>query len=485
MAQPSAYNRAFNFSNYQAQNPTSPLPGAQVDIELSRLKAVTDEIRSVIAALQRDDLALANRSVGFDQLKTEVNIGVNPPSSWTTATNYIARDSVFKDQKFYICETSHVSGTFATDLAAGKWELIADFTAAQAASLVTYDNGTSGLTATNMQDAMDELVASIAVQSVFGRSGTVTATAGDYDADQIDFDPTGLAHTNATDLQEAIADHDAAIAGRAAASHTHSQSDITNLTTDLAAKVPTSRTIATAGLATGGGDLSTGRTITVTAASQAEAEAGTASGVVMTPLRVKQAIDALAGGIDYQAFTSSGTWTKPSGTTASSRVLVQAWGGGGGGTTDGGAAAGGGGGGAYAEAWFAASALSSTKAVTVGSGGATGATGGTGGTSSFGSHLSAPGGAGGSAAGGGAGGVFFAGDEWSGGVGGYGSSSAGGSVKYGGGGGGGRFGTAGTSVFGGNGGQGTAGSAPGGGGHGGSGQSHVGARGEVRVTTFI
>lgn len=481
MAQPSPYNRAFNFSNYQAQNPTLPLPGAQVDIELSRLKAVTDEIRSVIAALQRDDLALSNRSVGYDQLKTEVNIGVNPPSSWATATNYIARDSVFKDQKFYICETSHVSGTFATDLATGKWELIADFTAAQAASLVTYDNGTSGLTATNMQDAMDELVASIAVQSVFGRSGTVTATAGDYDADQIDFDPTGLAHTNATDLQEAIADHDAAIAGRAASSHTHAQSDITNLTTDLAAKVPTSRTISVAGLATGGGDLSAGRTITVAIASQAEAEAGSANDKAMTPLRVKQAIDALAG-IDYQAFTASGTWAKPSGTTASSRVLVQAWGAGGAGnTTSAGSNNGGGGGGAYREKWFMASDLASSVSVTIGAGGVKSEPGGSGGASSFGALLSAPGGSGGSNSGGGAGGTGFT--FWAGGSGGY-ASSAAGSVAYGGGGGGGEATntTGGTSLQGGDGGDaGSAGSAPGGGG----GWNANGARGEVRVTTFI
>lgn len=66
------------------------------------------------------------------------------------------------------------------------------------------------------------------------------------------------------------------------------------VTTALAGKVATSRTISAAGLATGGGDLSANRTITVTAASQAEAEAGVSSTVAMTPQRTAQAIAALA-----------------------------------------------------------------------------------------------------------------------------------------------------------------------------------------------
>ena len=87
MTQPSPYNRAFNFSNYQSSHPADPLPGGSLDEELSRVKAVTDAIRANLALIQRDDTALANRSVGFDQLKTEVQIGINPPSAWQPATN--------------------------------------------------------------------------------------------------------------------------------------------------------------------------------------------------------------------------------------------------------------------------------------------------------------------------------------------------------------------------------------------------------------
>lgn len=55
-------------------------------------------------------------------------------------------------------------------------------------------------------------------------------------------------------------------------------------------RVPTTRSVNTAGLATGGGTLEANRTITVQDASQAEAEAGTATNRAMSPLRVTQAI---------------------------------------------------------------------------------------------------------------------------------------------------------------------------------------------------
>lgn len=131
MAQPNPYNRAYNFADYQASNPTTPLPGNQVDTELNLIKVVIDQIRTSIAALQRDDYALKNQSVGYDQLKAELDgFGFNPPTEWATATNYVERDTVFHDNGFYRCSESHVSGVFATDLAADKWALIADFTAA-------------------------------------------------------------------------------------------------------------------------------------------------------------------------------------------------------------------------------------------------------------------------------------------------------------------------------------------------------------------
>jgi hypothetical protein len=122
-----------------------------------------------------------------------------------------------------------------------------------------------------------------------------------------------------------------------------------------------------------------------------------------------------AASASLQEFTTSGTWTKPSGATF---VMVEAWGAGGGGGSgsrkasatakEGGI---GGGGGAYAYRLFKASDLPSTVTATVGAGGSggaaitvdatAGALGTDGGNTSFGSLLTSFGGAAGGNGGGG------------------------------------------------------------------------------------
>lgn len=131
MAQPTPYSRRYNFTNYQTVNPAAPLPAAQLDLELSSVKLTLDQILANLRLIQRDDTAVANQSIGYDQLKAELNgFGFNPPATWVTAHQYIVRDTVFEGSAFYQCVNSHVSAVFATDLGAGDWLLIADFSIA-------------------------------------------------------------------------------------------------------------------------------------------------------------------------------------------------------------------------------------------------------------------------------------------------------------------------------------------------------------------
>jgi hypothetical protein len=238
--------------------------------------------------------------------------------------------------------------------------------------------------------------------------------------------------------------------------------------------------------------------------------------------------------INVQSFDASGTFTKPAGYSANSRVLIQAWGGGGSGARQSTAGScGGGGGGGYNERWLSLSQMGATETVTIGAGGAsrTGSNqaGDQGGNTTVGSLITAYGGAGSplTTNGGGGGGQLSAGSGqapgrpniqtsesggefkqgggssgsstlglndalFHGGGGGFGTTAAasGSSSVWGGGGGGGGNATAaaGSSSFGGNGGAGgatgTAGTQPGGGGGGGTTTSGAGAAGRVIITVF-
>src|ERR1700723_3253136 len=49
-------------------NPTAVPPGSSIDLELNNVKANSDGVLANLARIQRDDGALANGSVSFDQL---------------------------------------------------------------------------------------------------------------------------------------------------------------------------------------------------------------------------------------------------------------------------------------------------------------------------------------------------------------------------------------------------------------------------------
>lgn len=86
----------------------------------------------------------------------------------------------------------------------GALEYVA--TRGASAQYTTYDNTQSGLTATNVQAAIDEVandVLSSGVASFNGRTGAVNPAAGDYDGSQVDYDNT-VSGLTATNVQSAI-----------------------------------------------------------------------------------------------------------------------------------------------------------------------------------------------------------------------------------------------------------------------------------------
>jgi hypothetical protein len=128
MSQPTPYTRHFSFTNDQTANPSTKTPGNQLDIEYNAILLTLNQTLANLALIQRDDGQLANESVGLSQLKPEVSAGVAPATQWASVVSYQVNSIVFSGLQLYRCLVSHISGVFATDLAAGKWLQVADFT---------------------------------------------------------------------------------------------------------------------------------------------------------------------------------------------------------------------------------------------------------------------------------------------------------------------------------------------------------------------
>src|SRR3990167_7930419 len=120
MAQPADYDPQTAFISVELGDPQ--FPGTEIDVELRNIQITTDQILANLALIQRDDGALANESVSFDQLDPAVlTSGIYPMTQWVTGTRYNQYQVVSEGTALYQATEAHTAGTFADDLAAGSW----------------------------------------------------------------------------------------------------------------------------------------------------------------------------------------------------------------------------------------------------------------------------------------------------------------------------------------------------------------------------
>ena len=132
MAQPTPYTRQYNFNDFATTSPADPLPGVQLDNELNSVKTNLSGLNANIDLIQRDDGKLANQSVHKNSFDTDALalIGVSGytvSGNWAASTAYAVGTLVNLNDATYLSTIAHTSGTvFATDLASGKWILLAN-----------------------------------------------------------------------------------------------------------------------------------------------------------------------------------------------------------------------------------------------------------------------------------------------------------------------------------------------------------------------
>lgn len=180
MAQPTPYDRQFSFQDFQAQEPTTPLPGDEVDGELNSVKVTLDQTLVNLAKIQRDDGALKNGIVTQDSLSSSLSVGFTMRGEWAAPVNYLAGDGVTLDQnKFYRALTSHLSVAGQTpDIRSDLWEQVADFTAATADAQESADAAAASASAAASSASGASGSASTAASAASAASASASAAAG-------------------------------------------------------------------------------------------------------------------------------------------------------------------------------------------------------------------------------------------------------------------------------------------------------------------
>lgn len=162
MAYPPYYDRKHPFTDWQAEHPSSPLPADWLEEELNSAKTSIDAAVDSLKLIQRSDGALGNRTVGLDQLKPEVRVGIRTPSVWAPAVAYRQYDCVGVGAAFYVATVDHTSSSsFTVDYGTGKWAVILDFSDV----------------ATEATEARDEAVAASASAQVARTASEAAASA--------------------------------------------------------------------------------------------------------------------------------------------------------------------------------------------------------------------------------------------------------------------------------------------------------------------
>jgi hypothetical protein len=158
--QPSTYTPSESFNDSERNNAggRSTVRTAMLDAELTAIAKSINGLITNIKLLQRDDGKVLDGIIepyNFSAATKAYVLGTkwNARGLWSSASIYALNDMVDQGGSSYICAVAHTAGTFATDYAAGRWQI---FTSAGNATALIF-SPTTQITSSNAQSAIVEV----------------------------------------------------------------------------------------------------------------------------------------------------------------------------------------------------------------------------------------------------------------------------------------------------------------------------------------
>lgn len=123
--------------------------------------------------------AYANTSAGISAAGGALRTDLLIPTAWATATAYAANAAVTQGGVAYLAVITHTSGTFATDLAAGKWVVYQGVSQVNLADSATSTLGAGlvGYRKTTVLDAIDQRQPELRLHRLKSALATITETS--------------------------------------------------------------------------------------------------------------------------------------------------------------------------------------------------------------------------------------------------------------------------------------------------------------------
>jgi len=124
---PSIYSPSYSYTDFSAAQGDGSFPGQQVDNDLAGLSAGVHNLAVFVQGVMRSDGKLQNGVVTYDSLSAELQTaGLAPAMNWAPGVDYALQQGVIAGEGLYRAAIAHTSGaSFAVDLAAGRWVLVA------------------------------------------------------------------------------------------------------------------------------------------------------------------------------------------------------------------------------------------------------------------------------------------------------------------------------------------------------------------------